>query len=301
MPVRFTCPHCDYTSLVDDRYVGQSGACASCGKVIFVEAPQETPTDRHAQAQPRQRQSASGAVIVLLLTLAGIGLLVAFVVGLVFMAVPATRIVQSNAAQQNCAANLVKIGQAMLQYHDEHGRFPPAYVAGASGKPMHSWRVLLLPYLGHHTLFQQYNMSQPYDHWENQQIATQMPAVYHCPDDLGVATSETSYVFVSGNGMIVNKTESASLTQIKDGPAGTILLVEAPGISINWLEPRDLNRASLSLTLNSGTGNEIGSYHAAGGAHVLTADGKVHFLPDLTPPQVIEAMLTIDGGDDVQP
>ena len=41
----------------------------------------------------------------------------------------------------------------MHNYHDEHGSFPPAYIADASGKPMHSWRVLILPYLDEKGLY----------------------------------------------------------------------------------------------------------------------------------------------------
>ncbi|HEY2759688.1 MAG TPA: DUF1559 domain-containing protein [Pirellulales bacterium] len=38
--------------------------------------------------------------------------------------------------------NLKLIGLALLNYHHDHGSFPPAYVADASGKPLYSWRVL---------------------------------------------------------------------------------------------------------------------------------------------------------------
>ena len=46
-----------------------------------------------------------------------------------------------------CQSNLSRLGLAFRQYHDDYGSFPPAYLVGADGNPMHSWRVLLLPYL----------------------------------------------------------------------------------------------------------------------------------------------------------
>ena len=55
-------------------------------------------------------------------------------------------------------------------YEDEHGCFPPAYVADASGRPMHSWRVLILPYLDQQQLYDQYDFSEPWNGPNNQQL-----------------------------------------------------------------------------------------------------------------------------------
>jgi Protein of unknown function (DUF1559) len=39
----------------------------------------------------------------------------------------------------------------VANYHDTYGRFPPAYIADHDGRPMHSWRVLILPLLEQRT------------------------------------------------------------------------------------------------------------------------------------------------------
>jgi hypothetical protein len=36
---------------------------------------------------------------------------------------------------------------AVLTYEAQYHCFPPAYIPDKDGKPMHSWRVLMLPYL----------------------------------------------------------------------------------------------------------------------------------------------------------
>ena len=36
---------------------------------------------------------------------------------------------------------------AVANYHGTYGCFPPAYIPDARGRPMHSWRVLILPFL----------------------------------------------------------------------------------------------------------------------------------------------------------
>jgi hypothetical protein len=197
---------------------------------------------------------------------------------------------------------MTRIGQALLDYHAQHGSFPPAYTVDANGKPLHSWRVLLLPYLGHHSLYQQIDLSLPWDHPQHQFLAGQMPEVYSCPDDRNVKNSETSYLVVTGPGLVFDGAKRTTLAQISDGPAKTILVVETAGGAVNWMAPRDLNRQTLSLQVNSGTPGEIGSFHATGGgAHAVMADGKIKHLSDLTQAQFIQGMLTIAGSDETGP
>ncbi len=52
------------------------------------------------------------------------------------------------ARQSQCAAACSQLLLALHNYHSEYNALPPAYIADSSGKPMHSWRVLLLPFVG---------------------------------------------------------------------------------------------------------------------------------------------------------
>src|SRR5205823_5427550 len=45
-----------------------------------------------------------------------------------------------------CDPNLKAIALALRTYHSDFGCYPPAYVADRRGRPLYSWRVLLLPY-----------------------------------------------------------------------------------------------------------------------------------------------------------
>jgi hypothetical protein len=78
-------------------------------------------------------------------------------------------------------SNLSDIGLALQQFEDAHDFWPPAVLVGPDGKPWHSWRVLLLPLLGHRDLFDQYDFSQPWDSAKNLRLLDKMPAAFHDP------------------------------------------------------------------------------------------------------------------------
>ena len=50
--------------------------------------------------------------------------------------------------QTDCTTNLRCLALAMRLYEKEHGTLPPACTLDSEGRPLQSWRVLLLPYLG---------------------------------------------------------------------------------------------------------------------------------------------------------
>ena len=60
---------------------------------------------------------------------------------------------------------------AVANYHDTYGRFPAAYVADRDGRPMHSWRVLILPLLEQRTTYDAYDFAEPWDGPNNRRLA----------------------------------------------------------------------------------------------------------------------------------
>ena len=95
------------------------------------------------------------------------------------------------------------MGVALLTYHDTYGSFPPAYIADDQGRPMHSWRVLILPYLEEKSLYDRYDFSEPWDGPDNSQLAAEMPKVYRCrSDSCSLSPTDTSYLAVVGDGTI---------------------------------------------------------------------------------------------------
>jgi prepilin-type processing-associated H-X9-DG protein len=199
-----------------------------------------------------------------------------------------------------CSNNLKSIGIAMHHYHDEYGCFPPAYVPGEDGKPMHSWRVLLLPYLEQSPLFEQYNFDEPWNSAENLAVGNTIPSVYQCPSDTLASASETSYLMIVGPGTLSDGPTATKIAEITDGTSNTILLVEAAGCGVHWLKPEDLDAEQLSYFVNDPVDRGIASEHP-GGANFLFCDGAIIFVDAAVDPEEVEATSTISGGELVDP
>ena len=75
----------------------------------------------------------------------------------------------------HCKNNIKQIALALLMYEQAHGSFPPAYTADADGTPLHSWRVLILPYIEQQRLYDQYDFDEPWDGPNNSQLHGMMP------------------------------------------------------------------------------------------------------------------------------
>jgi prepilin-type processing-associated H-X9-DG protein len=224
-------------------------------------------------------------------------LIVVFIIGLLTaLLIPARRGAGEAARSTQCRNNLKQIGLAMHNYGDINGTFPPAYVADADGKPMHSWRVLILPHAVLDPLYRRYDQSQPWDSEANRQLLSQMPFMFRCPSS-GDDGQNTSFVVVRGKETIFDADRPCNPLSIADGMSNTILVVEAPHANIPWTEPRDLDFTELSMLINDGA-NSPHSDHPDG-VNVLFADGSVRFIGSTISPRDLRALLTKDAGDTV--
>jgi prepilin-type processing-associated H-X9-DG protein len=175
---------------------------------------------------------------------------------------------------------------------------PPAYIADASGRPMHSWRVLILPFMDQVALYEQYRFDEPWDGPNNSQLLSRMPQAYACPSEAPVpGASTTHYLWVVGPNTISDGPTPIGFSQVTDGLANTIAMVESTK-AVNWMEPVDLPFNEMSFTINDPSGNAIGSRHA-NGANVLLMDGSVRYLQQSVDSQTLRNLLMRDDGQAV--
>lgn len=203
-----------------------------------------------------------------------------------------------------CRNNLKQIVIGLHNYHDVYGTLPPAYVTDISGKPIHSWRVLILPFVEHKTLYDRYRFDEPWDGPNNRQLLSEMPRVYECPASSGMRSQGmTDYLAVVGpHAAWLGKTPR-SLDQFLDGTDSTLLVVESHGSGVCWMQPTDLDADLMPKRINPPASAGISSPHTHPGrpsCHVAFADGSVRWLDENSTPQQIQALLTIDGGETVR-
>jgi prepilin-type processing-associated H-X9-DG protein len=241
---------------------------------------------------PLPERWSAGTIIESTLVWGGVVLLVGFLILTVLS--PLATDTGRPASRTECKNHLKQLALAMHNYHDQYGSFPPAYIADKNGRPMHSWRVLLLPFLEFGHLYKEYRFDEPWNGPHNRLLAEPAPSVFHCPADTGTKT-DTSYVVVVGPKTIFPGASSIKIADIEDGTSNTILLVEATDSGINWLEPRDMSYEDAVRGINAKTSWGISSHHE-GGAMVAFADGSRELLPDQTPLQQLRLLLERNDG-----
>jgi hypothetical protein len=190
---------------------------------------------------------------------------------------------------------LKQISLAVANYHDTHGCFPPAYLADRDGKPMHSWRVLILPFLDQKELYDAYNFAEPWDGPGNRKLASRVGHIYLRSGLESDQIQTTSFVAVVGPQTVWPGSTPTASKHVGDGTHETLLVVEVPDGQFLWMEPKDLAFDRMSFRINDRSGRGLGS--RLGGARVVTADGTVSTLPDDLAPEKLRAMLTANGGE----
>lgn len=214
---------------------------------------------------------------------------------------PSVQAARESARIMTCTQNLKQIGLAMQGYHQKYGCFPPAFVADKQGKPKHSWRVLILPFLEEKDLYAKYRFDEPWNGPHNMALAVQMPKVYRCPSDYDDDRSRTSYAMIVGPHAVSNAPTSRRLSDIKENGTKTIMLAEAANSKIQWLEPRDLNVKDMTFRPDAGDPrgpspehhSDIASNHAVK-IKVLLCDGTVHDVEKTLDEKSLKTMLNAD-------
>jgi hypothetical protein len=201
-----------------------------------------------------------------------------------------------------CRIHLRQIAEALMVYRDEHRTFPPAFVADAQGRPMHSWRVLILPQLGHQDLYARYRMDEPWDGPYNRELLVDMPGEYGCqsPDGLRAAPGITSVAAVTGSGTLWPGATTVHPGEIGqgDGAAATVLLTECGGANIPWMQPRDVPAAEFAALMQSAPAVNA-SLGRPRGRYIALADGSAVLVAASTDAAKLTALTTVAGGEGV--
>ena len=224
-------------------------------------------------------------------SLAELVVIVVVLLVLVALLLPAAQTARESGRRVQCASNLKQLAIALLYYEKANGCFPPAYITDKNGKPMHSWRTLILPHMDLSALYNLFKFSEPWDGPNNRKPGTVPVMVYVCPSDPAVrqpAAARTSYVAVVGPNTAWAGDKPRKLADFGKHASTTIMLVEVTNSGIDWAEPKDLSLDSitadsgasttLALTSNHGKQKDFFTYTSDSCVNVAMADGSVRSL-----------------------
>jgi prepilin-type processing-associated H-X9-DG protein len=240
-------------------------------------------TRRNSQyeaSKPRQ-----GFTLIELLVIIGV------IVILIALLLPAVRTSRPAGRRLECSNNLKQIGLALQNYEATYHALPPAYTVDASGKRLHSWRTLILPFCEQQALYEKIDLSKAWDDPANAEALQSVFGAYRCPA-ANCPPNHTTYLAVVAPGGCLRPIEPRPLSEITDEHSQTLMVVEVDSQhAIPWMAPTDADEKLLL-----GLGPKTTLAHA-GGMNAAFVDGHVQFLSAELPAAERRALISIAGDD----
>jgi hypothetical protein len=218
-----------------------------------------------------------------------------------------------SAAKVKSSNNMKMILLALLSYEAANGCFPPAVVLGPDGRPWHSWRVLVLPYLeGGSDVYEAYDFSLPWNAEANLAVARRHIPAYRNPFDNTDSGAAGYAVILSDDGVFPPagatmrdasdrgfRARGTKLREIGDGTSSTACLVPIDAAAGKpWTEPKDVpvvaatRAADGGIQLVSAAGQDKSAYFSVG-----LCDGSIRTLPATSAETVLRVLTSRAGGE----
>jgi hypothetical protein len=192
-------------------------------------------------------------------------------------------------------ANLETLAIAVHSYEAVHRRVPTRVVRDKNDKPLLSWRVLLLPYIGEEQLYSQFRLDEAWDSEHNLKLLDKMPKVFANPNadlQVGYTSYLAPYGYTERREQTAWDVEPLLLRQVGDGLANTAAIVEVePSSAVPWTKPEDFDLRERSLV-------EFLGEPPAGG-WVVMLDTTCYDLSRWQDNRKLKAVLTVNGGEAV--
>jgi hypothetical protein len=129
-----------------------------------------------------------------------------------------------------------RLEAGLLRYHEEHGAFPPQKYQPEPGGPIHSWRVLLAPYVD--SGFAATHPKYDYDEWwinprNLEAFGRRSPSFYRSNSKSYGGITHYLSVDEEDNWPSTRMLTTRLVKKGKD----RFLLIEYPDSDIHWMEP----------------------------------------------------------------
>ena len=204
-----------------------------------------------------------------------------------------------NAARRVTSMNNMKmIGLAMHLYAADHKSFPPAYSTGKDGKPLLSWRVLILPYMEYSSLYNCFHLDEPWDSDHNKQFADTSITEFQTPEkkpSKAFRKGKANYLVVRGKQTMFPGSKPVAPYETSEAGANTIITVEVSDEhAVIWTKPDDFEYVAGNPM--KGLGGVWENGFLAG-----FANGYIRLVPNSVDPKTLEAYFTWKGGKVADP
>ena len=217
--------------------------------------------------------------------------------------------VTARSLMANRSIQLRQLCLAMEHYQEHSGSFPPAFIADDDGRPMHSWRVLVLAFIEQDHLARNYDLSKSWDSPNNLRLVSKMPDFFRTRGDESPPTTGVTNI-VAVVGPETAWPGARARTRDEFGERKVLLFVETFASDIPWTEPRDLSVDELvaelapKLTvfrwwLKLPPTGWRSARHPIGRAVVLS-DGSAHFVRGDLSPEAVRALARMEGVEGVE-
>jgi hypothetical protein len=228
-----------------------------------------------------------------------------FAVGFCLLLVPCLQTVRDGEGWVRSRDSLKQIAYALHAYHDIYKKLPPAVVTDQQGRPLYSWRVLLLPFLEEKRLHERFRLDEPWDSPHNKPLLDKTPRCYQPLGGGNDPPGLTRYQIFVGPGTAFER-PGLTLTpeDFPDGLSSTLLVVEA-GQAVPWSKPADLaydpKRPLPSLGGAFGKPVHFLCYEVGTrpGFTAVFGDGAGRFLRGDLDEATLRGLITRNGGEPV--
>ena len=159
----------------------------------------------------------------------------------------------------------------------------------ANGKPLHSWRTLILPWMEQLALYDSLDLSKPWNDPANAEAFKTMPHESRCPGSK-LPPGFTNYLAVVGADACLHPTEPRPISDITDGTSNTLMVIEVPQKhAVHWMSPLD---AEEQVVLRFSSNDQLAH---TGGVQGTLADGSVRYISANIAPETRRALISING------
>jgi hypothetical protein len=179
--------------------------------------------------------------------------------------------VRKAAKRIEASNDLKQLVLAVHSYNDATGNLPGAAIYDKNGKPLLSWRVMLLPYIDEGKLYSEFHLDEPWDSDHNKKLLEKMPTTFAPPDSQAFKDHETHFQALVGPDTAFEKPGLSIPRDFPDGLSNIILFVEAKK-AVPWTKPEDMTFDAGKLLPKLG-GLSDGGFLAA------LCDGYVRMFP----------------------